>query len=380
MRILLPILALWGLLEGCTTGKTALRHGRFDDAVLQSVQRLRQKPTHLEARTVLKTAYEGASRAHQTRIQSLIRTDDPYRWELVFQEYGRLQSLNDRVRTCPACAELLADFPLSLQDRMQEVRQLAAAARYQLAQQAFEFRTSNRLAARDAYQDFRKAEEWVPGYRDARPKADEAFRYATLRVVIEPLELTAVLRPDDRIDLQRLIFREVLRRESPSHFVRFLDRTMAEEDDLPANHLIQMAVTDYDPYDESTSSSSTSVESSQAYKVGTKKINDSTTVDVYEKVKGTLTTYRREVRSGLKLRIRAVDLQSDKVVWDDALWATESWTDEWHSFSGDERALNGMSLKTTAGFTPSTWSLLDKMMSSMAGSVGSRLRKEYRSY
>ena len=138
-----------------------------------------------------------------------------------------------------------------------------------------------------------------------------------------------------------------------------------------------MQVTDYTPYRDYTSSSSTTVYSNQAYKVGEKKINDSTTVDIMEKVSGTLTTYRREISAGLSLKLRAIDTQDGRELWQDGVWESQNWATEWQTFSGDDRALNGSSLKTAAAFVPSRWSLYDTMRDDLAGDVARYLRRRY---
>lgn len=384
------------LLNACSSGITALRQGKFDLAVKKASQRLGQRPGltkrgHPAATLVLKQAFIKAYEQHQTAIRRLSSssTDTDFRWERVYHEYEQLQILTDNARrglapTCDSCATWLAAYPTTYQDRQQETRELAAADRYAVAEQAFAYREENRLAAKDAYVNYRKALDWVPDYRQARAKSDEAFPFAILRVVVEPLSPTNEINPKDNQELQQLILQQIGRNKAPSTFVRLYppDEMAGEStpgEGYPIHQAIQMVVTDYTGYSESNSSSSTTVYSNQEYKVGEKKINDSTKVDIKEKVHGTLTTYRREIRAGLDLKMRAIETQTGKVLWEEPIWESRTWQTEWQTFSGDDRALNGQSLKSANMFPPSRWQLYDSMRDELAGDVARRLQAKYKS-
>ncbi|MBD2703201.1 hypothetical protein IC229_21325 [Spirosoma sp. BT702] len=393
--ILLSVLTAF-LLAACSSGKSALKRGDFDLAVKKASQRLNQprllsKRGHELAPLVLRDAFKLAYDQHQATIRRFSSANPvnssqtpTFRWETVYQEYGQLQALTDNARAgnCAACAEWLATYPTSYVEQQREIRQLAAADRYDVAEQAFAYREDDRLAAKDAYLNYRKAIDWVPDFRQARGKAEDALPFAILRVVIEPLSPSHELDRSDSNELQRLISRQIGQQTAPSTFVRFYPPdTRGSEfvpgDGHPIHQAIQMVVSGYTPSLENTSSTCTTVYSNQEYKVGEKKINDSTKVDIKEKVKGTLTTYRREIHASLDMRMRAIDTQTGKVLWEEPIGETRNWATEWQTFSGDDRALNGQSLATANAFPPSRWQLLDSMRDDLASSIASRLRSRY---
>ncbi|MGM9512358.1 hypothetical protein ACS5NO_31790 [Larkinella sp. GY13] len=382
------------LLTACSSGKTALHQGNFDLAVKKASQRLNQprglfKRGYEMAPQVLKEAFRHAYNQHQNvirRLSSATSTDSnqpfSFRWETVFQEYTHLQTLTDNarrgfVRQCPACAEWLAAYPASYVDRQNEVRELAAADRYQVAEQAFTFREENRLAAKEAYQHYQKALSWVPNYRQARAQSEAVLPFAILRVVVDPLHPTREISTKENRKLQQLIFQRVERNPKPSPFVLLYLPTEQAGDGFPIHQAVQMQVTGYLPFAENTFSSSTTIYSNQAYKVGEKKINDSTKVDIMEKVSGTLTTHRLEIRAGLDLRMWAVDTQTGNVLWEEPLGENRHWVTEWETFSGDDRALNGNLLKRADPFPPSRWQLYDSLRDELADDVARRLRSKY---
>ena len=384
IRFLLLINLTVLMLTACSSGKTALRQGNYDVAVKKAAERLNQRPGlskrgHGMASWVLQQAFVQGYEQHQASIRRLSAPTNslPFRWEAVHAEYESLQTLTNNALKCPTCADWLAPYPTSYQDRQRDTRELAAADRYEAAEQAFPYRETDRLAAKDAYLNYRKAAEWIPNYRQTLAKSEDALPFAILRVVVEPLGPTGAISPEDNLQLEGLILQRIGRNPAPSAFVRLYAPTEDAGDGYPLHQAIQMQITDYDSYNDHTSSSSTSVESTQEYKVGEKKINDSTKVDIMEKAKGTLTTYRREISAGLTLRMHAVDIQSGRELWNDSVWERESWTTEWQTFSGDDRALNGHSLKSANMFPPSRWSLYASMRDDLASDVAYRLRRRY---
>ncbi len=368
------LLLLMGLAT-CRSGRTALRRGNYDQAVTLAANRLVNKPTHTDAPAVLKQAFVGAYGQHQATVRQLTQSAGPFRWERIYAEYERLQTLTDQARRVRS--DWLELYPADYADRRREARELAAADRYDAAEQAFAYHRTDRLAAKEAYQQYRKAGDWVLGYRDAQVKADAAFPYAMLRIVIEPLTPSFALTPSDYRALQAEIGRAMERRGQPSPFVLFMPVGPVPGDSLPVHQVVQMTVVDYDAGVIHDASSSRTVESTQAFKVGEKKINDSTKVAILEKAKGTLTTYTRQIRAGMRLNIRALDNQNGRVLWEDSISESRAFADEWFSFSGDVRALNGQSLKTTPSLSPSAWSWLSSMSDELAGDIAGKLHNRY---
>ena len=383
VRSLLLLLVTGTLLIGCSSGKAAFRRGHYDSAVQKAAGRLNQRPGlskrgHATASWVLQRAFVRGYKRHQTTIGRLSAPANPlpFRWEAVHAEYDALQTITDNAFKCTACTGWLATYPASYRDRQRDTRELAAADRYEAAERAFPHRKTDQLAAKDAYLNYRRAADWIPNYRQTLAKSEEALPFAILRVVVDPPGPTREISPEDNIQLEGLILQQIGHNPAPSAFVRLYAPNSEAGNGYAIHEAIQMQVTDYDSYSDHTSSSSTTVESSQAYKVGEKKINDSTTVDVMEKVTGTLTTYRREISAGLTLRMRAIDTGNDRERWNNIVRGSRNWATEWQTFSGDDRALSG-SLKSADAFLPSRWSLYDSMRDELADDVARRLRSRY---
>ncbi|MBO0947884.1 hypothetical protein [Fibrella forsythiae] len=391
---LLPLFVAVGVVVlSCSSGKTAYRRGDFAEAVQKASQRLSQKPGisrrgHALAKQVIQRAFVDGYEQHQSTIRSLVaQAGKPFRWEAVFTEYSVLQQMTTDARQAAPGSDWLATYPADYSQRLDESRGLAAEERYALAESAYVYRESNRQAARDAYEQYQKALAWVPGYRQAAQKSLESFPYAVLRVLIEPPVLTPELDPSETAELGRDIFSSLQGDNHPSPYVHLLDPNQVDVgidgafrlyDGFPVNEAVQVAVSDYRPYDSHFTTTSTTVESNQLYKVGTKRINDSTVVDVMEKVKGTLTLHTHLVEARMDVDLRAIDTKTGRVIWTDSDQSTADWKIQWETFSGDDRALNGHTLLTATGTPPSRQSLLSSLSSNMGSSIVGTLRRRYK--
>lgn len=391
---LLPLLLLSGVLcLSCSSGKTAYKRGDYAEAVQKASQRLKQKPGlsrrgHELAELVIQRAFVAGYEQHQSIIRQLAaQPNKPFRWETVFAEYDILQNMTSDARQVAPNAEWLVTYPADYTQRMAETRQLAAEERYTLAEEAYVNREVNRMAARDAYEQYQKAISWVPNYREATQKSLEAFPYAVLRVLVEPPVLTPELDPSETAEVGHAIFASLQGDNKPSPYAHLFDPNQAEiavdgvyrlYDGLPIDEVVQVAVSDYRPYSKRFTATSTTVESNKLYKVGTKRINDSTVVDIMEKVKGTLTLHTQIIEANLSVELRAIDAKTNRIVWTDTDRASTDWKTQWETFTGDDRALNDHALLTATGIPPSRRDLFNDLRNSIGGSVVGTLRRRYK--
>lgn len=396
--LILPLIVF----AACSSGKTAYRRGAHAEAVKKASARLHQargwgRRGHELAAEVVQRAFVEGYGQHQSAIRRLAGdVQRPYRWEAVFAEYETLQKMTADARKAlsggnvpaePAPTHWLAGYPTDYTERLAETRQLAAAERYALAEAAFEQRKTDRMAAREAHEQYQQALNWVPNYQQATQRSLEALADALLRVLIEPPLPTRELPSGDNRELGRSLFASLVRHTTPAPYVHLYqpdqvevapDGTYRLFDGHLIHEMVQVLVDGYRPYDEQFSHTSRTIESTKEYKVGEKRINDSTVVAIMEKIKGTVTLHTHHVEARLSMRLRALDTQTDQLVWTDTDYVTTDWTGQWETFSGDARALDGYTLRTINGTPPSPTELLSSLLSSAGGSVVGTLRKQYR--
>lgn len=198
---------------------------------------------------------------------------------------------------------------------------------------------------------------------------------------------TGELDPDATSDIGRAVFASLVRNSTPAPYVHVYQPDQVEVapdgeyrlfDGLGINETVQYLVNGYVPYDENFTTKTQAIESDKPYKVGEKRINDSTVVDIMEKVRGVITLRTHHIEARLSMQLRALDTQTDRVVWTDTDYITRDWTGTWETFAGDERALNSHTLLTVTGTPPSPRQLLSDLVSGAGSSVVSTLRKQYK--
>lgn len=353
----------------------ALRSGRFDEAVEIAARRYAQKPEHKHARFVLEEAFEAAYNRHQRTIQAISRSNEPFRWERAVLVYDQLQRTTDVARR--SGLPWAERYPSDYDQNRREIRSLAASDRFNAAEQAYRGHKESVEAAREAMFHYERANDWVSNYRDACTKAAEVYPYAILRIMVEPPVPSRELSESRNREFQRRIIQRIGQRWSPTPLSRVYLGDPDAGEGYPIHHVVQMRISNHSSQWETVTSSCRTVESSQEYVVGKKKINDSTEVEVKEKVKGTITTHRRTLTASLRLNIRAIDRQADCVAWEDRLYEEVDWYTEWETFSGDDRARNGHTLATASILVPSDSEFLTDLLSQMASQVRSKLRRTY---
>jgi hypothetical protein len=212
-------------------------------------------------------------------------------------------------------------------------KEKAAAYRYQLGVEALAF-TDNRNKAIEAHQHFQTALSFIPRYKDAIDKSDEAMYYAMLRVVVEPIP-----SPTRVFEIKQEFFtnkiNEYLHNTQVSPYIRFFtpDEVNSTDPDW-VDHVIQM---EFDRFSLGNVSSHTYVEEVSRDSV---LIKTSGGQEVYTTVKAKLKVNTKSISGTGVLDFRIRDLELNKVITQEKFPSEYVWSIRWATFQGDERALS----------------------------------------
>src|SRR4028119_373645 len=179
------LLSLIATLFACSSGKQALQRGNYEESVMKSINRLRNNPNHKKGRETFRQAYALTVDYHLDRIALLKASGEAFRWEGILNSYNTLTRLHNEVQRCPACLQE-APRSRSYLNEANEAKYNAAVDRYQAGVQVYA-RDNSRQSAKEAYLHFRQVLEFVSDYKDTRAKMNEAYHYATLKVVLEQI-------------------------------------------------------------------------------------------------------------------------------------------------------------------------------------------------
>ena len=279
----------------------------------------------------MKKAYPLAVSIHQTRIMQYKSSPDPFKWEEIVREYNAINHLYSTLQRCIACQSLVD--PVLFTDELTDAKEKAAENRYQLGREALGLK-ENRNKAVEAHQHFQNALYFIPRYRDAREKMEEALYFATLRVVVEP-----VPSPSRVFEINQEFFtnkiNEYLHHTEISPYVRFytpeeVDRSQPDWID----HIIRM---EFDRFSLGNISSNTYVEDVSRDSV---LIKTSGGEEVYTTVKARLKVNTKSISGSGILDFRIRDINLNKIISQEKFPGTYEWRIQWATYKGDERALS----------------------------------------
>src|SRR6266850_1086950 len=106
LRLLLAFVVLIALIESCSSGKSAYKHGDYYTAVLEAVQRLRQSPDNKKSKNVLGLSYQAAVDFLNTDVQNQIASNASTKWKTIVQDYDKINNLYENIRTSPGALKV----------------------------------------------------------------------------------------------------------------------------------------------------------------------------------------------------------------------------------------------------------------------------------
>ncbi len=335
------ILACILLLESCSSGKRAYERGDYYEAVLKSVNRLRQKPAHKKSRTTLEKSYPLALQTLEKKARQLRTGKEPFKWKKALTVYEQINHLYEEVTHAPAALEVIPN-PKNYYKTVDEVRQMAAEESYQAGKKLLAENT--REAAKEAYFYFQEVQRFVPGYKDVEQEIDEAEYMAILKVVVAQIPVPG------RYSLSGNFFQERVEeflhsQYKGNRFVRFYTPEEVRRENLKI--IDQYLQINFDDFVVGQTFLSENIESvsRDSVKVGDVAMPDGSKKPAYGTVKAKIKNYRKEVVSKGLLSMRIVDANTNTVLLSRKFPGEFVWFNEWASFNGDERALSKEQLR-----------------------------------
>jgi hypothetical protein len=367
---------------GC--GKSAqksLQQGNYDDAVITAVEKLRKSPENRNALEALRDAYPLALRYHTDNIKQAEASNDRFRWDAQANAYTHLNRLAAEIRRCPSCLNLLRS-PQQFLNEEQNARERAASEHYEAGLDALAQR-DNREVARQAYDHFEAVKNFVPTYRDVENRLNEAYFYASLKVVVEQAKLNSRIYQYSNEFFQGKINEFLATNRRLNKFVRFYSPEEAKTDKVTvADQIVRLEFDDFVVGQTFVNTKTETVWSADSVVVGSTKVNGKN-IDVKNKVKADLTVNRKSVVSKGLLNLLIVDGRTGKVLLQEQVPGEHTWNQEWGSFNGDERALTDTQKRISQNreqLPPPPQQLFVEFCRPIYDSVTYRIRRFYEKY
>jgi hypothetical protein len=365
MRRLLPLTLLVFILDCCSSGKAALKHGNYYEAVVESVHRLRTSPDNKKAKEVLQQGYPLAIEYIDQSIQNGIAADDPMKWRNAVKGYEQINFLNDQIKTSLGAMKLIPK-PATRFKELAEAKTKAAEESYQAGISALMKNT--RDDAKQAYFSFKEANGFEPGYRECIEMMTQAEYNATLRIIYEEVNASRY-----NVSLQPVV--NSLQRQ----FLSF--KPMNQKDTVPPHQYLRIVFNGYreDPRANITTSTE---EVKRSIKTGEKKGPDGKPQDIMENVIAKVTYYHKIKRGFSQSVVTITDAGSNAVLQNQNVDGNSAWQQDWASYTGDKRALSSqqVDLCNARESSPSDQYLYNQAITDLQTNLSGQLKQFYSRY
>jgi len=338
MKHLFYILATLFMFASCKSSKNYLTRVDDDRSVFDAVKALSKRPNDSDAIKALPILYPLAQERHLKKINAYSSYKEASRWDKIIDEYNVLQKMYDAISNDGTASRLVT--AANYQNTIYESKQLAAEEYYQLATGFLE--RSGRDNAKEAWNLFKKADKWVPGFKDAKTKMNEAFENAIVNVVINPVQDNSFFFNTgwgntgynySNEYFQQSLVRELGGRNSNRYPARFYTEWEARREAIKPDWVINLTLRNIDIPRPSTYTYSRNV--SKEVETG----RDTSGHVSYQTVYATVNISRMSFTARAQMDLEITDVLTRRIITTNTYRDDYSWQEEQASYTGDSRAL-----------------------------------------
>ncbi len=326
------------LTMACTSGKNALQKGDFDAAVYKAAERLRNNPGNKEATAVLPKAYELASGKHLRGIEDAQLSSARLKYETIVLHYEKLNQLAAEITSCTACIDLIPSPPRYIRE-LEGARYRAAEGRVKTGDELLQ--QGGRVNAKKALMNFQKAQFYVPHFEGVGKRIQEATYLATLKVVVEPVNIHSRLYQLNAFHFNQQV-EQFIRQYHKNAFVAFYTPQEARDKHIFPDQVIQLSFEDFQVGQQYVKETVEKLKKDSVIVGYTRN-----QVPIYQTVRGSLSVFDKKVSSSGILWMQIKEGEQQKIVRQKKMAGTYVWETRWAVFNGDQRVLNPTQLKLT---------------------------------
>ncbi len=363
-RILLLLTAGF-FVDACSSGKAALKHGDYYEAVLESVHRLRESPSNKKATAVLTQAYPMAIEYIDTGIQNGIKSDDPKKWRNAVGGYQKINFINDQIKTSLGAMKIISN-PQTRYNELASAKDKAADEAYN---EGINFMMkSTRPDYKQAYYDFKEANDFKQGYKESIEMMTQAEFKATIRVAFE------------EINSSRFNYGTFQPTISSLNRLFLSIKPVAQKDTIAPNQLLRVIFTGFQQNRPSITTRSENV--NKQIKTGEQKGADGKMQDILQTVSANVVYFHKTVTCDAYATVTITDASNNSVLQSLNISGPVNWTYDWATHQGDQRALAGnvLSLLQRRESYPNDQDLFNQAIHNLQANLGQQLKAFYSQY
>ena len=329
------------LLNACGSSKSYLERSDEDKALQDAVKKLNKDPSDHEAKAAVPVLYNSVLKTHQDRIKSYQTGADLSRWDKIIGEYNELQNAYNSIVHSTPSFKLVT--PENFSTQLLETKQQAAEEYYNLGETYLA--KNSRDDAKKAYNYFKKAERYIPGYKDVTDRMSTAYENAIVDVVINPVQDNSFFFNsgwgNSGYDYSNEYFQRTLVRElaydnnnnNRNYAARFYSDWEADRENIRPDWIVDLRLRNIDLPQPTNYNYRRS--RSADVQIGT----DTSGKPVYKKVNANLNITRMSFTARAEMEVLIRDLSTSRYVSTRSFREDYRWEQERATYSGDSRAL-----------------------------------------
>lgn len=172
------------LVAGCSGSKNYLERNDEDKSLQEAIKKINKSSGDEKASSAIPVLYANVKQNHLSKIRSYQSGKELGRWDKIISEYNALQRAYDAIINSTAAFKLAN--PQNFSTEILETKQSAATEYYNNGLSLIN--KDGRENAKRAYNSFKKADNYIPGFGDSKLKMAEAYESAIVDVVINPVQ------------------------------------------------------------------------------------------------------------------------------------------------------------------------------------------------
>lgn len=345
-QIFYTLIAIF-LLASCKTSRNYLSRSDNDNTIFEAIKTLKKHNMDTAALNALPVLYAAAEERNLRKINSYNSIVELNRWDKIIDTYNTLQQMHDAIIEVDAANARVR--PTNYRQTIYDLKQQAAADYYAAA--ASYLSKPGRDDAKRAYSYFKKADQWLPGYQDAKIKMDEAYQNAIVNVVINPVQDNSYFFNTgwgnygynySNEYFQQTLVRELKGINSNRYPARFYTDWEARRDNVQPDWEVNLTLRNmYIPRPQRYTYSRNA---SQQIESG----RDTSGRIIYRTVYATINITRQSFTARADMEVAIRDLVSNKNISTNTFREDYRWEEEHATYTGDSRALS-----------PNDWALVN---------------------
>lgn len=342
MKYFIPALLLMIFAASCGSGKNYLERDDEDKALYDAVKKISKSATDDDAKEAIPILYSSLIKTHKARIKSYESSNDIARWDKIIKEYSYLQDAYNSIINSTPAFKLVT--PENFSTQLLEASQNAAEDYYISGNAYLDKR--GRANAKTAYSQFKKAERYIPGYKDVESKMNIAYENAIVDVVINPVQDDSYFYNSgwgsSGYNYSNEYFQRTLVRDldynngsvNSRYAARFFTDWEARRSNVNPDWIIDLRLRNINL--PQPASYTYRRNRSASIQNGT----DTSGKPIYKTVTATVNVTRRSFTATASMDVYIKDLETQRMISSRNFREDYRWQDETGSYTGDSRALN----------------------------------------